>query len=63
VTECPYKGTARHWSAVIDGRTVPDVAWTYDGDLRPEGEPVRGSFAFYDHRVVLEVDGLVTGGP
>src|SRR5947209_4395148 len=27
VTECAYKGAARHWSAVTDRGTVPDVAW------------------------------------
>lgn len=57
VTECAYKGTARHWSVVVNGRTVPDVAWCYDDDVRREGEPVRALFAFYNERVDLDVDG------
>ncbi len=57
VTECAYKGTARHWSAVVNGRRVPDVAWSYDDEVRREGEPVRGLIAFYNERVDLDVDG------
>lgn len=58
VTRCAYKGTANHWSARIEGTVVPDVAWSYDDDVRREGEPVRGSVAFYNERVDLEVDGV-----
>lgn len=56
-TECPYKGTAQHWSARIDGRLVEDVAWQYDREVRREAEPVQGLYAFYDDRVRIEVDG------
>ncbi len=35
VTSCPYKGTTSgYWSALVDGRTHPDVAWTYDFPTR-----------------------------
>ncbi len=57
VTECAYKGTARHWSVVVNGRTVPDVAWSYHDEVRHEGEPVRALIAFYNERVDLDVDG------
>jgi uncharacterized protein (DUF427 family) len=57
VTECAYKGTARHWSAVVDGRIVTDVGWSYDDEVRREGEPVRGLIAFYNERVDLDVGG------
>lgn len=57
VTECAYKGTARHWSVVVNGRTVSDVAWSYHDDVRREGEPVRALIAFYNERVDLDVDG------
>lgn len=57
VTECAYKGVARHWSAVAGGRTVPDVAWSYDDEVRREGEAVRGLVGFYNERVELDVDG------
>ncbi len=55
-TECPYKGTARHWSARIDDTLFDDVAWQYDQEVRREAEPVRGLFAFYDDRTRIEVD-------
>ncbi|MDQ3944963.1 MAG: DUF427 domain-containing protein [Actinomycetota bacterium] len=57
LTECAYKGAARHWSAVVHDHTVPDVAWSYDDEVRPEGEPIRGRIAFYNERVDLDVDG------
>lgn len=57
LTECPYKGTSRHWSARIDGDLVDDVAWEYDVAVRREAEPVRGLIAFYDERVDIDVGG------
>jgi uncharacterized protein (DUF427 family) len=57
VTQCAYKGTARHWSARIGDVLVDDVAWTYDEEVRREGEPVRWLIAFYNERVDLDVDG------
>jgi uncharacterized protein (DUF427 family) len=64
VTECAYKGTAHHWSAVIGDRVVDDVAWTYEvGDTRPEGDPVAGRIAFYDERVDVTVDGSQRSRP
>ncbi len=63
VTECAYKGTARHWSAVVDGATVDDVAWSYDGEVRREAEPVRGLIAFYNERIDLDVEGVRVDRP
>ena len=58
MTECAYKGTAHHLSAVIGDRVVDDVAWTYEvGDTQREGDPVAGRIAFYDERVDVAVDG------
>jgi uncharacterized protein (DUF427 family) len=60
VTECPYKGTASYLRASVDGQQV-DVAWTYTGELRREGEPVRDLIAFLDDVVdVHVVDGAAT---
>jgi uncharacterized protein (DUF427 family) len=42
---CDYKGTATYWSAVIDGETVPDVAWSYN-DPPPESLPIKGYLSF-----------------
>lgn len=58
VTECAYKGSARHWSVEVDGERVEDVAWSYEDEVRREGEPVRWLVAFYDERVDLTVDGV-----
>jgi uncharacterized protein (DUF427 family) len=64
VTECAYKGTAHHWSAVIGDGVVEDVAWTYrPGDTRPEGDPIVGRIAFYDERVDVTVDGSARTRP
>jgi uncharacterized protein (DUF427 family) len=56
LTQCAYKGEARHWSARIGDRVVPDVAWTYD-DPRPEVGGIAGRICFYNERVDLDVDG------
>jgi uncharacterized protein (DUF427 family) len=64
VTECPYKGTAHSWTALVGDRDVEDVGWTYRaGDTRPEGDPIAGRIAFYDERVDVTVDGAATTGP
>jgi uncharacterized protein (DUF427 family) len=57
LTECPYKGAARHWSARVGDRLVDDVAWEYDVGVRREAEPVQGLIAFYNERVDLHVGG------
>ncbi len=57
VTQCPYKGTAQHFSASIDGHLAEDVAWSYEYEIHPEGAPVQWMIAFYNERVDLEVDG------
>ncbi len=56
VTHCPYKGQASHFSALVDGETTPDVAWSYPTPL-PESERIAGLIAFYDTRVTVVVDG------
>jgi uncharacterized protein (DUF427 family) len=57
VTYCPYKGTARHWSANVDGKAVVDVAWSYDDPL-PESAPIAGLLAFYRERTTMVQDVL-----
>jgi uncharacterized protein (DUF427 family) len=57
VTSCPYKGTTTgYWSAVVDGRSHPDVAWTYDFPTR-EVLPLAGLVAFYNEKVDIFLDG------
>ena len=56
VTHCPYKGQAEYWAARVDGRVVPDLAWSYRTPL-PESQRVAGLVCFYNERVDLFVDG------
>ena len=50
VTHCPYKGDATHWTAVVDGEELADVAWSYE-DPFVEAGAIRGLLSFYDHKV------------
>ena len=64
VTQCAYKGTARHWSARVGDTVHPDVAWTYEGDdVQRDAEAVRGRIAFYNERTDIEIDGLEQARP
>jgi len=57
VTACPYKGTTSgYWSARVDGRDHPDVAWSYDFPTR-ELLPIAGLVAFYNEKVDIFLDG------
>jgi uncharacterized protein (DUF427 family) len=46
---CNYKGYTTYWSAVVDGRVIDDVAWSYD-DPYPESLPIKGFLSFDDTR-------------
>ena len=54
-TYCPYKGTASYWSAVVDGDTHADVAWSYDDPL-PESVPLRELLSFDPARADVVAD-------
>lgn len=54
-TYCPYKGTATHWSAVVGGVEVPDVAWSYLDPL-PECHRIAGLLSFYADRATVITD-------
>lgn len=55
---CPYKGTARYWSATVGGKTTDDVAWSYTDPI-PECPKIKGLIAFYNERVdAVLVDGV-----
>jgi uncharacterized protein (DUF427 family) len=54
---CEWKGDATYWDAVVDGRRVRAVGWSYE-DPSPGYEHLRGAVAFYPARVdVATVDG------
>ena len=54
-THCPYKGTARYWSAEVNGETYVDILWGYDSPL-PESQKVVGQVSFYNEKVDVFVD-------
>jgi len=54
-TGCPYKGTARYWSATVEGAEHDDVAWSYPTPL-PESAAVAGLVCFYDEMVELTIN-------
>jgi len=47
---CEWKGEATYWDAVVDGRRVRAVGWSYE-DPSPGFEQLRGAVAFYPGRV------------
>jgi hypothetical protein len=55
-TRCPYKGEAAYWSVDLDGRTIEDLAWSYE---RPNDEAARiaGLVCFFNERVDVILDG------
>jgi uncharacterized protein (DUF427 family) len=62
VTQCPYKGTARYWSARAGGQLHTDVAWSYPDPI-PENPRIAGLIAFFNERVDLTIDGELEGRP
>ena len=55
-TACAYKGRATHLTAVLDGGSLPDIAWTYDDPL-DDALAVRGLVCFYQERLDVWLDG------
>ncbi len=47
---CEWKGSARYWTLDLDGRTVPDAAWSYP-DPTPAFAGLRDHLAFFVGRV------------
>lgn len=61
-TRCPYKGAASHWNAEAGGKSVQDIAWSYEDPI-PESSRIQGLVCFYPERVdSLLVDGEEMGG-
>jgi uncharacterized protein (DUF427 family) len=55
-TRCPYKGEAGYWSLDLDGRTVQDIAWSYESP-RDEAARIAGLVCFFNERVDMSLDG------
>jgi uncharacterized protein (DUF427 family) len=57
VTRCPYKGKASYWSVRVDGKTYPDLVWSYEDPLA-EVHEIAGKVCFYNEKVdAIYVDG------
>jgi uncharacterized protein (DUF427 family) len=61
-TICAYKGEASYFSAELGGRTIEDIAWTYEQPL-PDAAELAGHVSFFDERVDLIVDGELRARP
>lgn len=55
-TSCPYKGTARYWTATVNGQDYADIVWGYDAPFA-ESIDVAGLMCFYNEKVDLFIDG------
>ncbi len=54
---CPFKGHARYWTIVVDGKRAENAVWAYD-DPYDELPQVRDHVAFYPDRVdEITIDG------
>ena len=56
---CSYKGHASWWTAIVDGVTFADIAWSYDDPLA-ESESIGGMLSFDEQvaNVRAELPGL-----
>jgi uncharacterized protein (DUF427 family) len=62
VTACPYKGTARWWSARTPAGTRTDLAWSYPEPV-VEAPLLAGLVAFFDEHVDVHLDGAPQARP
>jgi uncharacterized protein (DUF427 family) len=61
-SHCPFKGDAVYWSAVVNGETVADVAWSYPTPL-PAREDITELICFFDEKVDIAIDGATKEKP
>lgn len=62
VTQCPYKGTARYWSATVGGEVHTDIAWSYPDPI-VECPRIKGLVCFFNEKVDLVIDGVADARP
>jgi len=59
-TVCPYKGTARYWSATVNGQVHENILWGYDTPLA-RSERIAGLVSFYNEKVEIYIDEQLPG--
>jgi uncharacterized protein (DUF427 family) len=50
MTQCEWKGDATYWSVTVEGRSIDNVAWSYETP-KAGFETITGFLAFYAARV------------
>jgi len=55
-TTCAYKGAATHYTAVVDGEELLNIAWSYQHPL-PDATEVGGLICFYQEKLDVTLDG------
>jgi uncharacterized protein (DUF427 family) len=50
VARCPYQGVASHYSAIVGGEVVENIAWVYPFP-NPEFFKIKDLIAFYNERL------------
>ncbi|MFT7649734.1 MAG: hypothetical protein ACI8Y4_004498 [Candidatus Poriferisodalaceae bacterium] len=58
-TVCPYKGWASYWNVTVGDTIHSDLVWGYATTL-PESRDIAGLLCFYNEKVDIEVDGVLT---
>lgn len=61
-SRCPYKGIASYWSVVVNGRQLENLVWSY-ADPIPECAKIRGLQCFFNERVDIYVDDVLSAVP
>jgi uncharacterized protein (DUF427 family) len=61
-TICAYKGEAGYFSLRAGGRTMTDIAWSYEAPL-PDAAELASYVSFYDERVDVRLDGELRERP
>jgi uncharacterized protein (DUF427 family) len=61
-TACPYKGTARYWTATVNGKAHENIVWGYDFPL-PESEKIAGMMSFYNEKTDIYLDEVLQERP
>lgn len=57
ISQCPFKGAARYWSAQLGDVLRRDIAWSYPDPI-PECPRIAGLVAFFDEKADVFIDDI-----